>query len=210
MKRSLPTSILCGALLAGIAHADGVADLERLLAETRTLRATFTQELLDEQGAVQKRSSGEVLLARPGRFRWDYAPPDAQTIVSDGAQLWIHDPELAQATVRPIDGTLARSPAALLGGSAPLGDSFVATDLGAADGLRWVALEPRVKDADFEKVKLGLGPRSVAVMELTDAFGQTTRIRFADAEVNGPVDAARFRFVPPPGTDVVGGPEDRP
>lgn len=197
--------------LPGAARADSVAELERLLAQTRTLRGEFTQELLDEQGAVVKRSSGTMLLARPGRFRWDYAAPDAQTIVSDGTRLWIFDPELAQVTVKAVDGTLARSPAALLGGSAPLAETFAATDLGSADGLAWVALEPQVKDSDFQQVRLGVGKRAVEVMELTDGLGQTTRIRFADVEVNAAVDDRAFRFVPPAGVDVVGeGAADEP
>ncbi len=41
-------------------------------------------------------------------------------------------------------------------------------------------------------------------MELTDTFGQVTRLDFSGFERNAGVDAAQFRFKPPAGADVVG------
>jgi outer membrane lipoprotein carrier protein len=43
-------------------------------------------------------------------------------------------------------------------------------------------------------------------MELVDHFGQTTKLRFSNVERNPALDASRFRFTPPPGTDVLGQP----
>jgi outer membrane lipoprotein carrier protein len=41
-------------------------------------------------------------------------------------------------------------------------------------------------------------------MELHDSFGQVTQLSFGSFERNAAVDTALFRFVPPPGADVVG------
>ena len=43
-------------------------------------------------------------------------------------------------------------------------------------------------------------------MELTDAFGQTTRLAFDAFEKNVNLAADLFRFTPPPGADVVQAP----
>ena len=40
-------------------------------------------------------------------------------------------------------------------------------------------------------------------MQLTDSFGQISLLRFARVERNPKVDAEAFRFVPPPGADVL-------
>jgi len=40
-------------------------------------------------------------------------------------------------------------------------------------------------------------------MELMDALGQTTVIRFSDVKLNPPLDAALFSFSPPAGVDVI-------
>jgi outer membrane lipoprotein carrier protein len=41
-------------------------------------------------------------------------------------------------------------------------------------------------------------------MQLTDTFGQTTDLRFTAFQRNARIDPAQFRFVPPPGADVIG------
>ena len=207
----LALALLCSAAAQAAegvaAHgADGVARLTAMLEATRSARASFTQVLVDSELRTVKESRGSFALARPGRFRWDYLAPHPQTIVSDGKRLWIYDAELSQVTVKPLDSTLASSPAALLGGSASVTESFDATDLGDDAGLRWIELVPKVKDGEFEKVRLGLGARFVEVLELTDAFSQTTRITFSGMRVNGPVDRKQFEFTPPPGADVIGDP----
>lgn len=189
---------------AAPAAESGVAKLERMLAQTRTVKARFEQVLLDADLQVVREAHGEFALARPDRFRWDYAAPAAQTIVSDGKKLWIYDPELLQVTVKPLDGALARSPAALLGGAGDLAANFKVVDLGVDGGLHWLELTPKVDDAEFERVRLGLGDRFVEVMELKDAFDQTTRILLKGGDLNARLDPGLFRFTPPPGVDVAG------
>ena len=208
--RNLATALVLTVASAAAAQpaaapaADGIARLERMLADAKTVEARFEQVLLDSELAVKKETSGRFALARPGKFRWDYAAPNQQTIVSDGKKLWIYDHELAQVTVKPLDGALASSPAALLGGKGKLSDSFKVTDVGADGALHWIELEPKVDDAEFEKVRLGLGAKFIEVMELTDAFGQLTRITLRDAKLNALLPKATFQFVPPAGGDVVG------
>jgi outer membrane lipoprotein carrier protein len=199
--------IVAGAAVAQPAGG-GIARLERMLADAKTVEARFEQVLLDGELAVKKETSGRFALARPGKFRWDYAAPDQQTIVSDGKKLWVYDHELAQVTVKPLDGALASSPAALLGGQGELADNFKVTDVGVDGALYWIELEPKVDDAEFEKVRLGLGAKFIEVMELTDAFGQLTRITLRDAKLNAALPKATFQFVPPAGVDVVGDADD--
>ena len=195
--------LACGSAGAQPA-ATGLARLERMLADARTVEAQFEQVLLDDKLQVKKETSGRFALARPGKFRWDYAAPNQQTIISDGKRLWVYDHELAQVTVKPLDGALASSPAALLGGQGKLADNFKITDVGADGALYWIELEPKVDDAEFEKVRLGLGAKFIEVMELTDAFGQLTRITLRDAKLNAALPKTTFQFVPPAGVDVVG------
>ena len=35
-------------------------------------------------------------------MRWDYDPPDPQTIVGDGETLWIYQPDLKQVIKAPL------------------------------------------------------------------------------------------------------------
>jgi outer membrane lipoprotein carrier protein len=186
------------------AEPGAVQRLERLLADAKTVRAEFTQVVLDGDLKPIKESSGTFALSRPGKFRWDYTSPYVQAVVGDGTKVWVYDADLKQVTVKPMDRTLASSPAVLLGGGGSLDDGFAVTDRGEDGGLWWVELAPKVKDTEFERVRLGLGAKFVEVMELHDTLGQTTRITFRGATLNARIPAETFKFVPPAGVDVIG------
>jgi outer membrane lipoprotein carrier protein len=177
--------------------------LRAFLAETVTLEAGFSQVLLEADSARTQVSEGRFYLHRPQRFRWDYQSPVPQLVVADGENLWLYDPDLEQVTVRRLDDGLSSTPAMLLSGDGSLDDSF---RIGAAyreDGFDWVELAPLSEDADFAGVRVGFVADRLASMELIDALGQTTIIRFEDVVLNSPLDAALFQFVPPPGADVI-------
>lgn len=200
--------ILFAVLPAGAAEApeDGIALLKSFLNDVKTFKADFTQTVLDAQLAVTESSQGTLLLARSGKFRWDYIKPYEQIIVADGKNLWIYDKLLEQVTVKPLSSSLASSPAMLLSGVGSLEDSFELQDMGQQGELVWVKLIPRVQDSDFEAVRVGFENSQVAIMELTDKLGQTTRIEFNNVQRNPALPADAFVFTPPEGADVIGTP----
>jgi outer membrane lipoprotein carrier protein len=192
-----------GAVAANEEKAAAPGLLRAFLAETVTLEARFSQVLLEADSERAQVSEGSFYLHRPQRFRWDYASPAPQLVVADGQHLWLYDPDLEQATVRRLDDGLSSTPAMLLSGDGVLEDSF---RLGAAyreDGLDWVELAPVSDAADFAGVRVGFEQGLLASMELMDALGQTTVIRFSDVRVNPPLDAQLFQFSPPDGVDVI-------
>jgi outer membrane lipoprotein carrier protein len=194
------------ALCAGPLAAAAVDPLERFYADTHTLAGRFTQTVRDANGTVTEESRGTFAIARPGHFRWDYEAPYAQTIVTDGRELWVYEPDLDQATVRPIDDQTADAPGLLLSGARFPSDLFDAS----ADKDGWIKLTPRRKDSGLGSVRLLLAGGSVRTLELADGMGQTTRIEFADTQRNGEIAPARFHFTPPAGVDVIRGAPQSP
>ena len=51
---------------------------------------------------------------------------------------------------------------------------------------------------------MGFGVAGVQAMELTDHFGQTTKLKFSALVRNPKVESSEFRFEPPNGADVLG------
>lgn len=182
----------------------GIVRLHGFLQDVKSLKASFTQQVLDADGKQVRQSTGTLSLKRPDRFRWDYAKPNDETIVADGKKLWIYDAQLQQVTVKSMSANLASSPAVLLAGSNDVDKNFTITDLGVKDGLSWVQLTPKVKDSDFDSVKLAFKGEDVAVMELKDNLGGLTRIEFDHLQRNPPLSDDGFKFTPPPGADVIG------
>ncbi len=191
-------------LVPGAARADGLTRLKTFMNEARAGQSAFVQQLTSRDGKLQPPVSGELAFQRPGKFRWDVQKPYHQLIVADGAQVWLWDPDLNQATVKPQDKTLGVSPAALLAGdNARLERDFVLREAPPTDGLEWVEATPRSNEAGFDSVLLGFSGAVLARMNLKDSFGQWTRIRFSHFQVGGNPPAESFRFHPPAGADVV-------
>ena len=187
-----------------IAHAGAIDQLHQFLTGTRTLKAEFSQIVINKSGRKPQQSSGSVAIARPGKLRWDIQKPYPQLVVGDGERIWIYDPELKQVTVRKAGQAISSSPAALLAGSNELEKDFVLEEAGEAEGMNWVEATPRSGDGGFEKVRLGFSGKDLKAMELHDSFGQRTLIRFSGLERNVALPPATFRFTPPAGVDVVG------
>jgi outer membrane lipoprotein carrier protein len=206
--RFLPAvaAALCIAPLiaTGDAQASGVDRLNQFMTSTLTATGEFEQRVFNRDRKVTQQSRGTLAFARPGKFRWTYSTPYPQVIVGDGARVWVYDQDLNQVTVRKLGQALGATPAALLAGSNEALKAFELKDEGTRDGLEWVEAIPRDKESGFERIRLGFGFSGIERMELVDAFGQTTELRFTGLQRNPRIDPALFTFTPPKGADVVG------
>ncbi len=183
--------------------------LDRFLEGLRTLRAEFSQRVVDARGATVQEGVGSLVVDRPGRFRWEVRPAGAegsQLLVADGRNLWFYDRDLEQVTVKPADVTLTATPAMLLSGTGDIRVAFDVQALPRAAGLDWVQVTPRADDADFRDARLGFAAGALKRMVLHDKLGQTATLIFGKAVRNGAVNAAELHFTPPPGVDVIGTP----
>jgi outer membrane lipoprotein carrier protein len=178
--------------------------LDEFLQGLQTLQADFRQILRDGQGRLIEESQGVLAIHRPDRFRWDYTAPHEQTIVADGKKLWLHDVDLGQVTVRPMEQSLSGTPAVLLSGAADLRVSFTVTNTESKGGTTIVNLVPKRADTDFKRVRIKFVGKQLASMELADKLSQSTTLEFSNVKRNGTLDDAQFVFTPPAGVDVIG------
>src|SRR5882672_5980485 len=196
--------VLLTILFVSETQAASTDRFKSFLRTTQTARGQFEQKVVDRSGKPTQESRGSFVFQRPGRFRWVYDKPVDQVIVGDGQRVWIYDRQLNQVTVRKLESALGSTPAALLAGASGIEKAFELSDAGEKDGLEWLEAKPRERDAGFERVRMGFGKDGLQAMELTDNFGQTTRLRFSKLERNPKVSPNEFRFDPPKGADVLG------
>lgn len=195
------TSTFASAALAGARD-----NLEAFTTDLEGLDGEFTQEVYGRQGKLKETSTGTVALKAPRLFRWQYLTPYPQLIVADGTQVWIYDPDLEQVTVRPQGLEEQSSPLAALIDPDKLDAMFKVTEAGTDAGLEWLSLAPKAGErASFQSAKLGFDDASLVEMEVVDALGQRTVIRFEDWQRNPGFAAGTFEFTPPEGVDVIGG-----
>ena len=204
-----------GMFLAFGAQADSLDSLAQFLKQTRSMRADFVQVVAapakEGRPSKPKPSSGSFAFVRPSVFRFDYNKPFVQNIVADGKNLWLFDADLNQVTVRNQAQALGSTPASLIASAndlASLGKEFELQAAPSEAGVDWVVAKPKVKDSSLQQVRIGLrsedGQMVLAHLDIVDAFGTRSQIRFDKVDVNpSQLTASQFNFVPPKGADVV-------
>lgn len=192
------------------AWADGLKSLENFMKTAHSGRAAFTQAVTappkDGQAARTKQSSGHFEFQRPGRFKFVYEKPFAQTIVADGKTLWLYDADLNQVTQRAQAQALGSTPAALLASAPDMAALRADYALEAApeqDGLQWVQATPKARDGQLKSVRVGFEGDKLAALDILDSFGQRSQIRFTGMQLNPALPAGSFQFKPPAGADLL-------
>ena len=201
LLRTLCLSVLV--LAPSLAFAATTEALKGFLTQTTTAKGRFAQMVLDKNLKMLQQSTGTMQFSRPGKFRWEYDKPYEQTIVGDGAKLWVYDKDLNQVIVRKLGNAIGSSPAAILFGSNDLEKNFTLSEAGLRDGIEWLQAIPKTKDTQFEKIGIGLKDGVPVAMELRDGFGQISLLSFARFEKNPTLPANHFRFAMPKGADVL-------
>lgn len=188
---------------ASAVQADPLETLRDFTRDAKTGRANFSQTVSAPDGLKKKTSSGSFEFARPDRFRFSYTKPFEQQIVADGRKVWLYDLDLNQVTVRAMSQALGATPASLLAGGA-MDKDFELINAQPKDGLDWVQATPRQKEgATVQTLRIGFRGKTLAALEIVDAFGQRSLLQFSAVELNPKLADETFRFVPPKGVDVI-------
>ncbi|WP_168014855.1 outer membrane lipoprotein chaperone LolA [Halomonas salinarum] len=188
--------------LTALADA-GAERLTQLLEPINTYQADFEQQILDGSGQRLQQASGRMWLSRPGRFRWEVESPYRQEVVSDGDDVYLHDPDLEQVTVQPLDTRVTHTPALLLSGSVDELTANYDVERRQQGTAETFTLDPRSPDTLFEELQLTFYSEELGMLQMTDSTGQRTAIDFGNVEQNANIDEARFNFQIPDGVDVI-------
>jgi outer membrane lipoprotein carrier protein len=186
------------------------SQIQRYYQATGSFRASFAEQITPFSGAPKTRH-GKIYFQRPGKMRWDFAPPDNETIVSDGTTLYSYQPDLNQVVEVPISKAFSSSVAtAFLLGVGRLQQDFQPTWPAAqpTDGSVSVVLKPKPGQGSHHTVGLEVDPRtcSIKTVRIEDQIGNVTTIQFLNPQTNVALDASLFYFKIPPGADVIHAP----
>ena len=178
---------------------DGAADF----------RASFNQTLTNTAFKRRTPSTGEVLLKKPGRMRWNYKTPDPKMYLSDGDMLWLYEPDDKQAFKQDLKSSQLPAALAFLTGKGKLANEFditFAKDPVVGSARDYVlALVPKQAQAQVKSMLFVVDPETFFVREtmIIDGQGNTNDLLFSDIKINGRLQDATFRWSPPAGIRVV-------
>ncbi|MFZ6649000.1 outer membrane lipoprotein chaperone LolA [Undibacterium sp. TJN25] len=205
-KNSLQKLLLaCALALPVLAHASGMDQFKTFVANTKSAKGEFSQQMVktvDGKAKISKTSTGTFQFARPGKFIWTYVKPYEQVLQADGDKLFIYDKDLNQVTIKKLGDALGSSPAAILFGSSDLEKNFTLKEVGPKQGLEWFEAIPKSKDTSFDHIGIGMKDGVPMALELRDSFGQISLITLKNVEKNPAMKPEQFKFVVPTGADV--------
>lgn len=178
--------------------------VDRHYNQLHSLKAGFT-ESYDGLG-MHRVESGTLLLAKPGRMRWDYSSPAGKVFVLDGKYAWFYtqgDPHVQRIPAKKLDDL--RSPLRFLLGHTELEkeiDHMVAAP--APNGEFRLTGQPKGEEKRIVRMSITVTKDgAITGIEIEEGDGATTRFAFTGEISNVPVPSASFRFTPPPGVPVV-------
>jgi len=128
----------------------------------------------EQTDANNKRTSGRFYVLRPGKIRFDYAPPSPLRIVADGYSLGIQDKSLKTVEKYPIKSTPFRL---LLAPTVDLGRDAKIVGVERENGKLAITLEDRKGTAGHIRLLFKSGSQlELQEWTITDAQGLTTRV----------------------------------
>ena len=176
--------------------------------QLQTLTADFTE--IYQGSGMERTESGTLWLKKPGKMRWEYRSPEEKLFVDDGHYGWLYLPAEKQArksSMKNLDDM--RSPLAFLLGKTKLEKELAGLSF-APDIQAWhqddVILRgvPRGMEDTLRQVLLEITPgHAIARILLYGTDDSITEYRFSDQKENMSLPEGKFRFSPPPGTEVI-------
>jgi outer membrane lipoprotein-sorting protein len=165
-----------------------VKTVSGFFADLKGLKGAFVQT-----GADKKKLKGKFFVKRPGKFRFDYALPSRQIIVSDGEYLAIQDLDLNNEDRVALDQTPFRL---LLRKDVDLIRDARITEVQEADDLIVLGLQDKSPDTPG-KIKIFLATKPALELKewvTTDAQGLDTRVEVSETVKTEEIDENFFKI----------------
>ena len=176
-------------------QAKDIAAVEAYLSGISSIVANFTQESAD--GST---GTGKFYMKRPGKMLWKYNPPTPIELISDGKVVTYYDAGLDQLTYIGVDDTLA----GFLARKDIKLDSETTkiVKFSHENGIISVRIVQLSKPTDGSlTLEFSDKPLEIKDMIATDATGNATTVKLADAQFGPVLDDKLFVFEDPRGVN---------
>jgi outer membrane lipoprotein carrier protein len=191
--------------------AEVVKRMQERYEKASDYRAPFTQKYTNAATGRERTSSGELLIKKPGRMRWNYEKPERHMYLASGSTFWVYEPEAKQAFRQDLKSSQLPVAVSFLMGKGKLQDEFdvtLAKELPYGDASAYrLSLKPRKPQSTYKAIYFVVDPASYLVRQsvLINTQGDINSFVFGDARLDGKLTDADFKWTPPPGIKVIDG-----
>lgn len=178
------------------------SQLSHLLDTMHSFQAHFSESVMDSGQALIQKSTGEVMLKRPGKFRWETKNPTHQIVMTNGNTLWVYDVDLAQATKQSLND-LPANPAQFLSGNVDALLKKFSVRMIPHKQILVFQLTPKQKNQQFTSVAFAFEQGELHSMQIETTLNQVSTFIFSNIKMNPSLSDALFEFTAPKGVDVL-------
>ncbi len=174
-------------------------------------RAKFTQKYTYAATGRERTSSGDLIIKKPGRMRWDYQKPEPSLWLATGTTFWMYEPEAKQAFRQDLKASQLPGAVAFLMGKGKLVDEFevaLAKELPYGEaGDHRLSLKPKKAQTTYRSIYFVVDPKSNLVKQsvLINAQGDINAITFENVLLDSKVPDDLFKWTAPAGVRVIDG-----
>lgn len=185
-RLALAPVLMVALSVPAFAEKISLGELSRYLNALQTAEAEITQ--VNSDGTI---STGKVFIKRPGRVRFEYAPPDETLVMAGGGQVAIFD---AKSNQPPEQYPLARTPLNLI--LAPNVDlsraKMVVGHTSDDKTTTIVAQDPEHPEYGTIKLIFTAAPTELRQWVITDSSGAQTTVILGDLKKGVDLKASLF------------------
>ena len=172
-----------------------------------SLSADFTQ-VHTSRNQRERRESGNLLLKKPGKMKWNYTTPEEKQYISDGKWLYEYvaaEKAVTRSSIKETEDL--RAPFAFLLGQGNLRREFrrieFANESPVNAGNKVLRMIPKHLQ-DFDELRVEFDPDSfqMARLSIIKPDGDRSDFIFSNIKENVPAPSAQFTFKAPPGVEV--------
>jgi len=186
------------------------AKIQQSYDKTKDLKARFIQEITIQSMKKTDREEGTVWIKNPKMMFWDYAKPKEKKLVINARTAWLYVADDRIVYVQKADDIYqSRTAVKFLSGIGKLSDDFhlrfEKENPQDEEGNYLLDLTAKEKGNGIDRLRLTVDGKSFQILEcrFSDEYGNTTRLRFSDIQINTGVSDQFFTFKPPAGVEVV-------
>ena len=185
-RLALAPVLMVALSVPAFAEKISLGELSRYLNALQTAEAEITQ--VNSDGTI---STGKVFIKRPGRVRFEYAPPDKTLVMAGGGQVAIFD---AKSNQPPEQYPLARTPLNLiLAPNVDLSRAKMVVGHGSDDKTTTiVAQDPEHPEYGTIKLIFTAAPTELRQWVITDSSGAQTTVILGDLKKGVDLKASLF------------------
>lgn len=207
LSLSITMLLVCSfGVLAGEARTlnEACKGVERRYNGAKSLSAHFDQRY-HAPGRLPRAESGELVLRKPARMRWDYSSPAGKTFVSDGKLIWFYSPTAKKVERSPLKASDdMRAPLAFLLGKLDFHREFGGLTMQQSGADIVIAALPKTGRLPYKRVDFTIAAdNQISRVVVTGQDQSVMDFNFSNEKLNGPVAESAFRFVAPAGVPVV-------